>query len=291
MVATPTLPWTEDLARLDDLCAAGLVRRTGRRRIRRGLWQEPAPGVVCRTTGTLTAMQWLIAATLYAGAGSAVSHRSAGALWGLCAVPDRVQVVVPHGHNVRSTGEIRVHQSRRRFDARLVEEVLVTPPARAAMDIAQSLRDIDAVQALLGRALQTRRVTVEALADELDAAPSRGSRLPRLAMADLTAGSRAASEARLLRLLRASGLPLPELNAPVRTQLATFYVDGLWRELGKGVEVDGQAFHLDPRSWAADLARQNAIQSSGIVLLRIPARRLWTDPTGVLADIRAFLGS
>lgn len=234
-------------------------------------------------------MQWLIVATLYAGEGSAISHSSAGALWGLCPAPSLVHVVVPHGRHVRSTSRIRVHQSRRPFDVRLVEAVLVTPPARTVMDIAQSLPNLDAVIALLGRAVQTQKVTVEALADELELAPSRGSLYPRRAMADLAAGSRAASESRLLRLLRSSGLPMPELNADVRTISGTFAVDALWRQLGKGVEIDGRAFHFDAGRWAADLSRQNAIQTAGIVLLRIPARRLWTDPAGVLADIRAFL--
>lgn len=285
----PPLRWTDDLARLDELCEQGLARRTARRRIQRGHWQEPAPGVVCRTTGSLTVMQWLIVATLYAGKRSAISHGSAGALWGLCPAPGLVHVVVPHGRHVRSTSRIRVHQSRRPFDFRLVEAVLVTPPARTVMDIAQSLPDLDAVNALLGRAVQTQKVTVEALAVELELAPSRGSLHPRRAMADLAAGSRAASESRLLRLLRSSGLPMPELNADVRTPLGVFAVDALWRQLGRGVEIDGRAFHFDAGAWAADLTRQNAIQTAGIVLLRIPARRLWTDPAGVLADIRAFL--
>ena len=56
------------------------------------------------------------------------------------------------------------------------------------------------------------------------------------------------------------------------------------------MEVDGQTFHLGPHAWQADLRRQNAIQSTGIVLLRIPARRLWTEPDAVVAEIRAFLG-
>jgi hypothetical protein len=205
-------------------------------------------------------------------------------------VPDVVHVVVPHGRNLRSTPEIRVHQSRRHAECVLVEEVLVTPPARTAVDIAATLGSFDAVQALLGRALQSGKVTIDTLSDEIDAAPSRGSRRPRTVPADLAAGSRAASEGRLLRLLRGSGLPLPELNAPVRTSAGTFYVDGLWRALAKGLEIDGRAFHLDAGSWARDLSRQNAIQTAGVVLLRIPARRLWADPSGVLDDLRAFLG-
>ena len=83
---------------------------------------------------------------------------------------------------------------------------------------------------------------------------------------------------------------MPELNAPVETALGTRYVDALWRHLGKGVEIDGRVFHIGSASWEADLARQNAIQATGIVLLRITARRLWTEPDAVIAEIRAFLG-
>jgi very-short-patch-repair endonuclease len=282
--------WIDDLARLSDLYEAGFLPQTARRRIKRGVWQEPLSGVVCRTTGTLTPSQWLLAASLYGGAGAAISHGSAGASWGFARAPDLVHVTVPHGRNIRSTERVRVHQSRREFLPVLVEEVWLTPPARTALDMSLSLTRLDDVQALLGRALQSGRVTTESLGDELDIAPRRGSRLPRTAMADLVAGSRAASEARLRALVLRAGLPAPELNAAVATRLGTRYVDALWRSLRKGVEIDGQAFHIDPRSWQRDLERQNAIQATGIVLLRIAARRLWTEPDAVIAEIAAFLG-
>jgi len=147
-------------------------------------------------------------------------------------------------------------------------------------------RELASIRVYLGSIAQS----LEQLARELDIAPSRGSRRPRAALADLAVGSRSAGESRLLHLMRRAGIPLPELNAPVSTALGTRYVDALWRSLGKGVEVDGQAFHLDAGAWQADLLRQNAIQSTGIVLLRIAARRLWTEPDAVISEIRAFLG-
>jgi very-short-patch-repair endonuclease len=185
---------------------------------------------------------------------------------------------------------VAVHQSRRPGRPEIVEDLLVTPPARTAVDIALGLVTAAAVDALFGRALQRGRASLDQLADELLLAPRRGSALPSAALADLSAGSRSAAEAQLLRLVRRAGIPLPEMNAPVTTHLGTRYVDALWRHLGKGVEVDGQAFHLDAAAWQADLIRQNAIQSEGIVLLRIAARRLWTEPDAVIAEIRAFLG-
>jgi very-short-patch-repair endonuclease len=282
--------WTDDLACLERLYGAGLVPQTARRRIKRGAWQEPLPGIACRTTGRLSADQWLVAASLYGGDGTAISHGSAGAFWGFGRAPAVIQVTVPHGRHRRSTEEVLVHQSRRAFRPVLVGEVWLTPPSRTAVDMSLSLTRLDDVHALLGRALQGARVTTDSLAAEIDAAPRRGSLLPRTAMADLVAGSRAASEARLYGLLRRASLPLPELNAPVATRLGTRFVDALWRWLNKGVEIDGQAYHLDPASWRDDIRRQNAIQAAGIVLLRIPARRLWTEPEAVVAEIADFLG-
>lgn len=283
-------PWVLDLALIDDLCAYGAVRQTVRRRVRRNTWQEPLPGVVCRTTGALTTDQWRTAALMYGGPGAALSHQTAGEFWGYGRTVGRLHITVPHGRHRRSTLAVTVHQSRRVVEPRWVEAFQVTPPARTAVDICLGLRTRDAVVALLGRALQRGLVSLDQLGEEVDRAPRRGSRLARSVLAELAAGSRAASESRLLSLISRAGLPLPELNAAVRTALGIRYIDALWRHLGKGVEVDGQAFHLDPASWRADLVRQNAIQTTGIMLLRIAAARLWTEPEAVLAEVTAFLG-
>jgi very-short-patch-repair endonuclease len=229
---------------------------------------------------------------MYAGLGAVLSHATACDIWRL-PVPtsERIVVTVPAGRHPRSTATVWVRQSERAARPRLVEGLPVTWPARSVVDAGLDLDRRQAVDALMGRSIQIGLVSLDDLAGELDRAPSGGSRVLRLALADVAQGSRAASEAQLLRLLRRSGLPMPELNAPVATALGTRFVDALWRGLGKGVEVDGQAYHLGPAEWRADLTRQNAIQTTGIVLLRIAARRLWTEPVAVIAEIRAFLRS
>jgi hypothetical protein len=290
VTGTDDRPWIADLARLDALVATGLPRQTVRRRVRRGRWREPLSGVVCRTDGRLTVDQWRVAALLYGSAGSALSHASAGEFWGFGRATGPVHITVPHGRHLGSTQHVIVHQSRRPYSPVLIDELLLTPPARKAVDLSLQLRSLDSVQQLLGRAVQRGRVTVQDLDEEIAQAPRRGSAFARQTLADLAAGSRAASESRLLRLLQRAGFPMPELNAAVPTAIGTRYVDALWRLLGRGVEVDGQAWHLSPASWRADLARQNAIQSAGVVLLRIAARRLWTEPDAVISEIAAFLG-
>lgn len=282
--------WVQDVAAIDDLVSEGVSRQTVRRRLSSARWQRPCPTVVCRTTGTMTRHQWMLTALAHGGPGAMISHETAGSFWGFGANAGPTHVTVPHGRRRESNAAVRVHQSLRPCVPRLVEDLWVTPPTRTAVDMALCLTSFSGVVAHFGTVMQKGRVSLDELAHELDLAPSRGSRLPRAALADLAAGSRSAGESRLLHLMRRAGIPLPEMNAPVTTALGTRYVDALWRSLGKGVEVDGQAFHLDAAAWQADLARQNAIQSTGIVLLRIAARRLWTEPDAVIAEIRAFLG-
>lgn len=289
MTGSPPPEWVLDLVTIDQLVASGVKRRTIRARVSAGRWLEPFPGVVCRTNGQLTHDQRLTGALLYAGEGSMLTCATAGSFWGLGAAPARVHVAAPHGRNVRSTDAVKVHQTGRRCTPRLVEDWLVTPLARTAVDICLELADLDAVRSVLGRAVQSGRTSAVDLGDELDLAPRHGSLLPRRALEEIALGAHAASEARLVRLVQRARLPTPEYNAAVATALGTRFVDALWRELGKGVEIDGRAFHSSPAAWAADLARQNAIQTAGIVLLRIPAYRLWREPDAVMAEIAAFL--
>jgi hypothetical protein len=284
-------PWSDDLATLDALVAHGHKRRTVRNRIARGLWLEPLPAVVCRTNGELSSSQILTSASLYAGEGATLSCGTAAAFWGFGRRGWPVHVVVAHGRHLRSTARVVVHQTTRPDRPLLVEEWLVTPPARTAVDLALEATTLDEVSAILGRAVQRARVSAVDLADELDLAPSRGSRLVRLALPAIAGGAHSASEARLVRLLARSAIPTPEYNATILTRDGPKVVDALWRPLGKGVEIDGAGFHLDAATWSADLRRQNAIQTEGIVLLRIAARRLWSEPAAVLAEIAAFLAS
>ncbi|MEP6760553.1 MAG: hypothetical protein ABJA93_04225 [Sporichthyaceae bacterium] len=283
------IPWWDDIASIDAIVAAGVTRPTIRRRIRSGHWLEPAPGIVCRTAGRLTTHQRLIVAVEYGGASAVLSHATAGAAWGLVPEPPRQHVTVVHGHHVSSTANIVVHQTVRDCAPRLLDHLPFTPPARTVIDISAGLARLDAVRALMGRAAQKRLATPEQLAVELAGAPRRGSLLPSLVLEEVAVGAHAASEAQFLTIVGRAGLPLPELNAPVETRDGTKYVDALWRQLAKGVELDGHRFHLDAAAWAADLRRQNAIQATGIVLMRIPSSRVWRDPCQLVRELAAFL--
>ena len=111
MQPKPLSPWIRDLATVTALTANGLNRQTIRRRVKRGTWLEPLPGVICRVTGTPTDEQRLLAALAYGGDGACLSHASAGSFWGLAKRQDQVHITVAHGHHLKSTATVAVHQT------------------------------------------------------------------------------------------------------------------------------------------------------------------------------------
>ncbi|SFL61805.1 DUF559 domain-containing protein [Geodermatophilus ruber] len=117
-------------------------------------------------------------------------------------------------------------------------------------------------------------MTVEQLLAETERAGRAATAWLRAAAADAERGMRSVGESDLRRVVLAAGLPEPEWNAPVETDLGTFFVDALWRRKRVAVEADGLAYHLSAQDRGADLRRQNAIQRAGVVVLRYPVRRL-----------------
>ena len=63
--------------------ACGLSKSSIHRLVKSGEWQSVFPRVVAATSLELSSRQQLAAACMWAGAGAAASHRSAGALWEL----------------------------------------------------------------------------------------------------------------------------------------------------------------------------------------------------------------
>lgn len=105
----------------------------------------------------------------------------------------------------------------------------------------------------------------------------------------VVAGARSAGEALFRDLLRRAGLPEPAWNAAVDTASGRFRVDALWRSAGLAVEIDGARWHLDAASWERDLARANALQATGVRLLRFSVRQLTQDPRAVIDAVRSAL--
>jgi hypothetical protein len=190
-----------------------------------------------------------------------------------------VEVTAPHGHHLRSTGFVVVHQSRRPVpEGFQVDRLPVAPPARAAVDAAISSdrrRDVDHV---IADVLQRNLASVADLEEQAVLLGCRLTSWLRTAISDARRGMRSVGEADLRRALLMAGLPEPEWGAAIETPFGTYFVDAYWRRQRVAAEADGAAFHLSADDWQRDLRRQNALQAVRVVLFRFPVRRLRAQP-------------
>lgn len=255
-----------------------------------GWWGEPLPGVICEHSGPLTARQRLAGGVLLTEPHGLISHATAADLHGLRAPElDEVHVTVPHSSALRSHGFVVAHQTSRATWRTVRQGFPVTSAARALVDTALLMPRLSDVRALFADAVQRGLVTVAEVARELEVAPRRGSAHLRSALEEIAAGARSAPEADVYRLIQRSGLPMPRFNVPVVINGRRYILDGLWDWLRAGLEVDSRAYHLLPDDWDQHLARQNEVQSGGLVLMRLTTVRLRRDRAGAEAALRRFL--
>jgi len=271
----------------------GLSKDALQHRIRPGgPWQILLPGVYLTTTGSTTQMQRLVAATLYAGPGCAVTGPAALALHRLRAPETRmVDVLIPHERRRRSLGFVRVYRTAAMPAAVLWEgEVGFVPAARAVADTARGLRDLAEVRAVVADGVQRGRVLVAQLADELACGPTRGSVGLRRVLAEVGDGVRSAAEGDLHALIKRAGLPEPMYNP--RLYAGDVFIakpDAWWAEAGVAAEIESRQWHLSPRDWERTLARDAQMSARGIIVLHFPPRRLRAEPAAVAAEIRSAL--
>ena len=284
----------DGVAHRRELCERGVSVGRIRRAINSGRWQEPVPGVVVAHGGPLTRRQRWLVGLAHAGDQGCLSHtsallvlgahveepigsrRAAGVRGGYLPPPEGglVEVSVPHGRHLRSSGFVVVHQSRRPLQPVVRDGLRLTPAARSAVDVALTVDRRSDVDHVVSHVLQRRLTDVERLVEETRALGRSATPWLRDAVRDATRGMRSVGESDLRRVITAGDLPEPEWNAPVVTPGGTFHVDALWRRQWVAAEADGAAFHLSAQDWAGDLERQNCLLATGLRLLRFPVRRL-----------------
>jgi very-short-patch-repair endonuclease len=161
---------------------------------------------------------------------------------------------------------------------------------RTLIDIA-GCSPADVVEEALDDALRRKLVTVAQLQRRLrpDGAPGRsGTKLLR-DLVDARAGVARASEStletRLLRALRAAGLPKPVLQHKV----GPYRVDFAYPEARVAIEADGFRWHSTRQQWDRDRARRNALTAMGWTLLHVTWEQLHQRRDEVIDAIRATL--
>ncbi|MBS1679080.1 MAG: DUF559 domain-containing protein [Actinobacteria bacterium] len=96
-------------------------------------------------------------------------------------------------------------------------------------------------------------------------------------------------EAKLLPLIAAAGLPMPQVNARVRTAERVLEVDLLWADQRFVVEADSRRHHAIEVAFERDRRRDRELLAAGHQVLRVSWREAEREPDAVLAVVQSEL--
>lgn len=255
-----------------------------------GRGQRVLPRVYSLTNGPLNRRQQFVASLLYTGEGAQITGITALELMQFRYLPDdpRVHVLVHATRRIGSTQFVTVHRSERLLTPHRVDGLPVTPPARAAVDAARSMKSVRDAVAMLAEAVQRRLCTLDMVADELDVGHSAGSAVPRRAVALLRSRAASAPEQDVIRLLaRSQVLPEPAINVSVQVGGRIVVPDLCWPAARLIVEVDSVAHHALGADAERTSRRRALLTAAGWTVISVSPQRIRADPDGVLREIEA----
>lgn len=271
-----------------DLIRLGLTRDEIRYRVD-VRWLHPIHrGVYAVGRPALTQRGRWLAATLAVGSDSVLSHRAAAVLRELVAGSPRQTDVTMPGPGRRHQKGIRVHRSTVLTDQHIevVDGIRVTSVAWTLVDLSLTLT-LEPLRRAVEQADRSGQLNILGVSQLLDTprGQRRGGRLARI-MEDYGGAPliRSALERRFLRLIEQAGLPMPLVN----TRVAGLEVDIYWPEWRLVVELDGQKFHSDPRSFETDRVRDARLQRARCRVLRVTDKRLKRSAQAVIDDVLAL---
>ena len=224
-----------------------------------------------------------MAAVLACGPGTALSHRSAAALWELgLGWSDTVEVAAVVRH--RCDG-VLAHRSKTltRGQVTLRAGVPVTTVPRTLIDLADVLSD-RALARAVNEAQIKYRVQLAGIVKNTPGRPA-ATRLRALLARTASAPTRSVLEDTFLALIASERLPVPEVNQ----RIAGYEVDMLWCRQRLIVELDGRRFHDHPRAFERDRERDADLAAAGFTVVRLTWQRLTRQPEREAQRLRALL--
>lgn len=269
---------------------SGIEHRTASGRLHR-----VARGVYAVGWPQMTPKRRWMTAVLACGEGAMLSHRSAGALWGIgseriaqvqVTVPRRLHQRADRGRGRKSTEiSIRVicrpslgESERTRRDG-----IPVTSVVRTLLDLAVELRP-RALERAVNEADKHDLIEPGALRAALDG--HRGTpgvrNLRKLLDPEAFRLTDSDLETRFRPIAAAAGLPPPLTKRLVNG----FEVDFHWPELGLVVETDGLRYHRTASAQARDRMRDQAHTAAGLTQLRFTHWQIENDPEHVYDILR-----
>lgn len=275
----------------EQLAAAGVSRRQIEGMLANGMLIRRYRGVYLLAGADRGWKTQLHAALLALGKRAVLSHRTAGALWGLCQRSSRIEAIRP-GVGTKAPPGILTYRIVNLADDESVdlESLRVTSIARTLLDLATVLTD-----AQLAAALEAADRQGRLRHSAIRAVLSRGRRKGVTALRHQyrkrdprRRPTRSDFEHEVLTTMRERpGFEVPETNVTV----AGREVDMFWRRKRLMVELDGHRHHAGDSSFNSDRTRDLMMGSRGYRVERI-SWEMWSEaPEWVLDSIEEILRS
>src|SRR4051794_16070919 len=265
-----------------QLLALGLTKSAIEHRLRTGRLHLVVRGVYAVGRRHLSREGRWMAAVLACGAGAALSHRSAAALWGFGKEhQDHVDVSVRRRSEAPLPG-VRCHR-RPNLPASAVTTRLTIPltqPVQTFLDLA-AVAGPKALERAVNEADKRDVIDPEALRRALQEHPGEPGVRPLRRILDRHTFRLSDDELELLfrPLAAAAGLPVPLTKQIVDG----FEVDFFWPGLGLVVETDGWRYHRTPAAQTRDALRFQAHTAAGLTPLRFSHWQVKCEPRHVRA--------
>ena len=274
-----------------QLAECGLGKDAVARRVRAGWLRLVFQGVYSVGSGELVALARERAALMSCGTGSFISHRSSAFIWGMrMEPPPTVEVSVLAG-GCRSHKGMQIHriQAIDPRELRRHDGLWVSSPARAVLEVAAVGSRGELID-VVDQGLALRPFTPGDLKAVLTRNPGRrgAGRMAELITDDTAmAISRSLVEKAFLRLIRDSGLPMPETNVP----FGRFEADFVWREQRLIVELDSATYHSGPGVFQRDREKALVFRDAGFDTMRLTRGHVVHQPTRTVARVTRALAS
>jgi very-short-patch-repair endonuclease len=280
------------LVRREQLLGVGLGRGAIEHRQRAGRLHLIHRGVYAVGHPKLTREGTWLAGVYAAGDGAVLSHRSAAALWAVCAPPNGPVEVTSRRTRMLGSG-VRIHAGSVSPDE-VVERrrIPVTAVPRTLLDLAAVAGRANVSEAF--RAAEANRwITADTLHAALRRHPGRrGNATVRAILQDAGYGRgirRSRLEARFATFLRRHRFPAPARNVWMRVGPTEIEADCLWADQRLIVELDGRAFHDTDSAFEYDRARDRTLKVHGWTVFRVTWRHLEREEQQLARDLRAML--
>jgi very-short-patch-repair endonuclease len=271
------------------LSKSGVSRRANAgklHRIHRGVYSVGHP--------LLTQKAHWLAAVLACGKSAALSHHSAGALWGIHRRDrSRIDVTTPR-RTGRTRPGIHAHSACQldSSDVTTVSAIPCTTVPRTLLDLAEVV-DHRTVERAIDRAEVLGVFDGRALEDVLSRADGRrGAPVLRSILADyeLPAITESELEERFLAICAQAGIRRPRVNQWIALDGDAVRVDFLWPDQGLVVETDGRHVHGSRRAFERDRRRDQRLLLAGYRVMRCTWRQIADQPDEVAKTVSTLLG-